>query len=76
MIAENNDIFTSATQSLYEFNADKLIREQCQAREDYEKHERTQLMKLAAQEATIEKLSNENNLLRAELERLRKQLDL
>ena len=46
MIAKNNEILSSATKSLYQFNADTLVREQCQAREDFEKHERTQQKKL------------------------------
>ena len=41
MIAKNNDILTSATESLYMMNSDELIREQCRAREDAERRERT-----------------------------------
>lgn len=41
MIAKNNEILTSAAQSIFHMNADDLIREQCRAREEYERHERT-----------------------------------
>ena len=40
MLAENNEILTSATESLYKYNSDFIIRERCRAREDYENHER------------------------------------
>jgi len=53
MIAKDNKILTSAAQSLYTINSDQLIREQCQAREDYERHERTVQKKLADNEKTI-----------------------
>ena len=36
--------------SLFEYNADDLIREQCRAREEAERHERTLLKKIADQE--------------------------
>ena len=39
MLAENNNILTSATESLYKYNSDWLVRERCRAREDYENHE-------------------------------------
>jgi len=40
MIAENNEILTSASKSLYEYNANWHVREQCRAREDFENRER------------------------------------
>lgn len=57
MIAQNNEILTSATKSLFEYNADDLIRQQCRAREEAERHERTLLKKIADQE----KLLNEKD---------------
>ena len=53
MIAKNNEILSSATESLYQLNADTLVREQCQAREDFEKHERTQRKQLADLKKTV-----------------------
>ena len=53
MIAKNNDILTSATQTLYEYNSEEMIRDQCQAREDYERHQRTIQKRLAEQEAAL-----------------------
>lgn len=53
MIAQNNKILTSATESLFEFNADDIIRQQCRAREEAERHERTIQKKLAESAETI-----------------------
>lgn len=46
MIAKDNEILTSASKSLYEYNSDWLVREQCRAREDFENHELTMHLKL------------------------------
>ena len=54
MVAKKNEIFMSASESLYQFNSDDLIREQCQAREDYERHERTVQKRLKEQAEIIE----------------------
>ena len=56
MIAENNEILTSASKSLYEYNSDWLVRERCRAREDYEAHERvTQQMLIEKDQIIAEK---------------------
>ena len=53
MIAKNNEILTSASETLYQFNSDDMIREQCLARLDYERHERYVKNKLAEQEQAL-----------------------
>ena len=53
MIAKNNEILTSASKTLYEYNSDLLVRERCRAREDYENHERN--MQLLLEQAIAEK---------------------
>ena len=58
MIAKNNEILTSASKSLYEYNSNWLVREQCRAREDFECHERTMQKRLAEQSNTIAEQSN------------------
>ena len=58
MIAKNNEILTSASKSLYEYNSDWLVREQCRAREDFECHERTMQKRLAEKDNTIAEQSN------------------
>ena len=66
MHAQNNDFIASASQSLYESNADEITREKCRARENYMCLER----KLAEQEAA---LSEKDNVL-AEKDKLIRQL--
>ncbi len=39
MIADNNSTMATATKVIYEYNEDELIRRQCRAREEYERHE-------------------------------------
>ena len=58
MIAKSNEILTSASKSLYEYNSDWLVREQCRAREDFECHERTMQKRLAEKDNTIAEQSN------------------
>ena len=41
LMAEGNEYLMQATQELYECNADELIRQQCRAREEYYKYQRT-----------------------------------
>ncbi len=53
MIAENNEILTSAAESLYQYNSDWIVRERCRAREDYERHQQYVKEKFARDEATI-----------------------
>lgn len=56
MLAQNNDFIASASQSLYESNADEITREKCRARENYICLERTlaeQEKRLAEQEAEL-----------------------
>lgn len=40
MIAEKNLYMSEAAAKMYELNADEIVRQQCQAREEYERHER------------------------------------
>ena len=56
MLAKNNEFIASASQSLYESNADEITREKCRARENYICLERTlaeQEKRLAEQEAEL-----------------------
>ncbi len=40
MLANKNEALKEAAETIYQNNADQIIRWQCQAREDYENHER------------------------------------
>lgn len=56
MITKNDSVLSSASQSLYELNADEILRQKCLAREDYNKTEQA-----------LQKFSVENKLLKQEL---------
>ena len=53
MIAENNEILTSAAESLYQYNSDWIVRERCRARQDYERHQRFLQEQSVQDKATI-----------------------
>lgn len=74
MLAKNNEVFTSASETLYQFNSDDMIREQCQARLDYERHERYVKNKLAKQEQALKECHDTISELEAEIKALREQL--
>lgn len=41
MVVKNNEFLQEAAQSIYMANADEIVRQQCLAREEAERHERT-----------------------------------
>ena len=53
MISENNEILTSAAESLYQYNSDWIVRERCRARQDYERHQRFLQEQSVQDKATI-----------------------
>lgn len=64
MLVGNNEFLQEAAESLYMANADEIVRQKCRAREDAERRERTLLR-------DNKRLREENELLRAELEKLK-----
>ena len=77
LMAEGNEYLMQATQELYECNADELIRQQCRAREEYYKYQRTIDKALKDTTAERDRLATERNQLAAEkaeaLETIQKQ---
>ena len=59
MIAQTNHTLTNATESLFQYNGDDMIRQRCLAREDYERHERTVNKKIQDLEQRIAELEAE-----------------
>jgi len=70
MIAENNEYMTEATQALYEYNADYVIRQKCEAREEYERRQRTLHKKLSDAQ---EKIQEQEESLREKDSKLQEQ---
>lgn len=55
MLAKDNDYLQEAAESLYIANADEIVRQQCRAREDAERRERTLVRNLRIAEEKIAK---------------------
>ena len=71
MLAGDNEFLQEAAESLYVANADDIVREQCRAREDAEKRERTILRNYRLAKEELEKANEEIIRLRKEVEKLR-----
>jgi hypothetical protein len=68
MLAKENEYLQEAASSLYVANADEIVRQQCIAREDAERRERTLERLVMQKQAKIEEQEKENKRLRALLE--------
>ena len=82
MLAQDNEYLRETSNAMYELDKDRLIRQQCQAREDFlywerMKENRTKRMeaKIAEQEAELAAKDAELERQRAELEKLRARLN-
>lgn len=82
MWAENDEYLKEAADSLYKANADEIVRQQCRAREDAERRERTlernvRILTEANKELQAEKqeLQKDKKLLSNEIEMLRKRVE-
>ena len=53
MIAEKNKYMSEAAMAMYELNADEIIRQQCMAREEYNRNEKMMARKLAEADAQL-----------------------
>ena len=71
MLAENNEYLQEAAESLYVANADEIVRQQCRAREDAERRERTILRNYRLAKEELEKAKEEIARLQEEVEKLR-----
>ena len=68
ILAKENEYLQEAAQSLYVANADEIVRQQCIAREDAERRERTLERLVMQKQEKIEEQEKENKRLRALLE--------
>ena len=83
MLAKENEYLQEAAESLYVANADEIVRQQCIAREDAERRERT-LEKIAEQhrvaredaerrERTLERIAEQHRVAREDAEKIAEQ---
>ena len=54
MLTQNDTSFQAASTTLYKLNADELVRQQCQAREDFMRLENTRTRKIQMLEDELE----------------------
>ena len=74
MTAKNDEYLMEATKTLYNLNADDMVRQRCQARMDAELQEQYLLKKIATLTADNDKLTADNSAKDAEIEVLKKKL--
>lgn len=73
MIAEQNEYLIEASKTMFQMSADELIRKRCRDREEYYQDLRNYERAIAEKERQCEQLTTENDQLRAEIARLKKQ---
>ncbi len=77
MLAENNEYLQEAADSLYVANAEEIVRQQCRAREDAERHERTVKRDMRILREKLDKAQAENEERKANEAKLQtKQVEL
>ena len=70
MLAAQNEYLEEATQELYKCNSDDIIRQQCRAREEYYRRQRTREKALKDANEERDRLVEENKQLVAKIEQL------
>lgn len=74
MTAKNDEYLMEATKTLYNRNADDMVRQRCQARMDAELQEQYLLKKIDTLTADNDKLTADNAAKDAEIEALKRKL--
>lgn len=74
MTAKNDEYLMEATKTLYNLNADDMVRQRCQARMDAELQEQYLLKKIDTLTTENDKLTADNAAKDAELEALKRKL--
>ena len=70
MTAKNDEYLMEATKTLYNLNADDMVRQRCQARMDAELQEQYLLKKIDALTTDNDKLTAHNDMLAADNDKL------
>ena len=74
MTAKNDEYLMEVTKTLYNLNADDMVRQRCQARMDAELQEQYLLKKIDTLTADNDKLTADNAAKDAEIEALKRKL--
>ena len=54
MVAQSDNYMSEAATQIYKLNADEIVKEQCRAREEYERHERRMKKRLEEAERGLQ----------------------
>lgn len=71
MLAKENEYLQEAAESIYIANADDIVRQQCRAREEAERYERTMKRDMQILKEENEQLKEDNGQLRADISELK-----
>lgn len=75
MLAGDNEYLQEAAEALYVANADEIVRQQCQAREDAEKRERTLVRDKKSLESRVEELKVQCDKMQGEYDKMQGEYD-
>lgn len=75
MLAGDNEYLQEAAEALYVANADEIVRQQCQAREDAEKRERTLVRDKKSLESRVEELRVQCDKMQGEYDKMQGEYD-
>jgi len=75
MLASNNSMIENAAETIYRLSADEAIREQCEAREDYYRLQRTVQKELEQSREELEQSREELEQTRVEMEQTRVEME-
>ena len=75
MLANNNSIIENAAETIYRLSADEAIREQCEAREDYYRLQRTIQKEIDQQKTQIDEQRTQIDEQRIQIDEQRTQID-
>jgi len=75
MLANNNSIIENAAETIYRLSADEAIREQCEAREDYYRLQRTIQKEIDQQKTQIDEQRTQIDEQRTQIDQQRTQID-
>lgn len=71
-LVKDNEYLQEAADSIYKANADEIVRQQCRAREEAERREKTLERDIKILRDDLENTKEERDMLKEELERLKK----
>ncbi|MBO5247214.1 MAG: hypothetical protein J6B28_08155, partial [Eubacterium sp.] len=75
MVAQSDNYMSEAATQIYKLNADEIVKEQCRAREEYERHERRMKKRLEEAERGLQAAKQEVLAAKQRIAELERQLE-